>query len=138
MEGIRAIKAALPDVRTILGISNVSFGLPAGAREVVNSVFLYYCTKAGLDLAIVNTEKLERFASIPEQERELAENLLFQHPPTHGVDGRNVELLEGAPADWREQSKEQRASTRFILRRLRSISARQRKNKKPRRGLAAR
>jgi len=64
-----------------LGISNVSFGLPAGAREVVNSVFLYYCTKAGLDLAIVNTEKLERFASIPEHERRLAENLLFSHPP---------------------------------------------------------
>src|SRR6266699_3802430 len=47
IEGIRLIKQALPDVRTILGISNVSFGLPAGAREVVNSVFLYYCTKAG-------------------------------------------------------------------------------------------
>ncbi len=47
----------------MLGISNISFGLPAAAREVVNSVFLYYCTKAGLDLAIVNAEKLERFAS---------------------------------------------------------------------------
>ena len=81
MEGIRLIKQAIPDVRTILGISNVSFGLPAGAREVVNSVFLSYCTKAGLDLAIVNTEKIERFASIPAHERELAENLLFSHPP---------------------------------------------------------
>ncbi len=81
VEGIRLIKRALPDVRTILGISNVSFGLPAGAREVVNSVFLYYCTKAGLDLAIVNTEKLERFASIPEHERRLAENLLFLASP---------------------------------------------------------
>ena len=111
MEGIRAIKKAIPDVRTILGISNVSFGLPAGAREVVNSVFLYYCTKAGLDLAIVNTEKLERFASIPEAERELAENLLFQHPPKH-VDAGNskAELMKGAPADWREQNKEQRAA----------------------------
>src|SRR5215813_2826762 len=110
MEGIRVIKKALPDVRTILGISNVSFGLPAGAREVVNSVFLYYCTKAGLDLAIVNTEKLERFASIAEQERELAENLLFQHPPKH-VPGEhpNGELLKNVPADWREQTKEQRA-----------------------------
>ena len=111
MEGIRAIKAAIPDARTILGISNVSFGLPPGAREVVNSVFLYYCTKAGLDLAIVNTEKLERFASIPEPERELAENLLFQHPPKHLADGQaNAALLQGAPADWREQSKEQRAA----------------------------
>lgn len=111
IEGIRLIKQALPDVRTILGISNVSFGLPAGAREVVNSVFLYYCTKAGLDLAIVNTEKLERFASIPERERELAENLLFQHaprdvPPEHP----QAALLQGVPPDWREQSKEQRAA----------------------------
>src|SRR5215813_14037165 len=111
MEGIRAIKKAIPDVRTILGISNVSFGLPAGAREVVNSVFLYYCTKAGLDLAIVNTEKLERFASIPEQERELAENLLFQHPPKQvPAQQARAELLKNAPADWREQSKEQRAA----------------------------
>jgi 5-methyltetrahydrofolate--homocysteine methyltransferase len=111
MEGIRAIKKAIPSVRTILGISNVSFGLPAGAREVVNSVFLYYCTKAGLDLAIVNTEKLERFASIPEQERELAENLLFQHPPKQvPAEHAKAELHKGAPADWREQSKEQRAA----------------------------
>ena len=111
MEGIRLIKKELPDVRTILGISNVSFGLPAGAREVVNSVFLYYCTKAGLDLAIVNTEKLERFASIPPKERELAENLLFSHPPKDvPADRPNAELLRNVPADWREQSKEQRAA----------------------------
>ena len=67
IEGIRLVKEKLPYVKTVLGISNVSFGLPAAAREVVNSVFLYYCTKAGLDLAIVNAEKLERFASIPER-----------------------------------------------------------------------
>src|SRR5271166_3755302 len=111
MEGIRLIKQALPDTRTILGISNVSFGLPAGAREVVNSVFLYYCTKAGLDLAIVNTEKLERFASIPPHERELAENLLFSHPPKDvPADHSKAELLRNVPADWREQSKEQKAA----------------------------
>jgi 5-methyltetrahydrofolate--homocysteine methyltransferase len=111
VEGIRLIKEALPDTRTILGISNVSFGLPAGAREVVNSVFLYYCTKAGLDLAIVNTEKLERFASIPEHERRLAEDLLFQHPPKEvPAENPRRELLLGAPKDWREQSKEQKAA----------------------------
>jgi 5-methyltetrahydrofolate--homocysteine methyltransferase len=111
MEGIRLIKHALPDVRTILGISNVSFGLPAGAREVVNSVFLYYCTKAGLDLAIVNAEKLERFASIPAQERELAENLLFSHPPKNvPADHANAKVLREVPADWRQQSKEQKAA----------------------------
>src|SRR4029078_8590163 len=58
-------------------ISNVSFGLPEAGREVLNSVFLYHCTKAGLDLAIVNSEKLERYASIPEEERRLAEDLLW-------------------------------------------------------------
>ena len=111
VEGIRLIKQALPDVRTILGISNVSFGLPAGAREVVNSVFLYYCTKAGLDLAIVNAEKLERFASISQHERQLAENLLFSHPPKDvPADHSKAELLKNAPADWREQQKEQRAA----------------------------
>ncbi|HEX8882362.1 MAG TPA: methionine synthase [Candidatus Acidoferrum sp.] len=111
MEGIRLIKQALPDVRTILGISNVSFGLPPGAREVVNSVFLYHCTKAGLDLAIVNTEKIERFASIPAQERELAENLLFSHPPKSvPADHPNARLLLDGPADWRQQSKEQRVA----------------------------
>ncbi|GAC1703221.1 MAG: methionine synthase [Candidatus Acidiferrum sp.] len=111
VEGIRLIKQALPQVRTILGISNVSFGLPAGAREVVNSVFLYYCTKAGLDLAIVNTEKLERFASIPDQERRLAENLLFSHPPVNvPADHSQATLLTNLPADWRQQTKEQRSA----------------------------
>ena len=89
----------------------MSFGLPAGAREVVNSVFLYYCTKAGLDLAIVNTEKIERFASIPQHERELAENLLFSHPPKDVPAGHpQGALLEAVPADWRKQSKEQKAA----------------------------
>src|SRR3974377_1838359 len=99
MEGVRLIKQPLPNTRTILGISNVSFGLPPGAREVVNSVFLYYCTKAGLDLAIVNAEKVERFASIPEDERRLAENLLFQHPPKNvAADHPQSQLLRDVPA----------------------------------------
>ncbi|KJE25847.1 methionine synthase [Geobacillus kaustophilus] len=77
IEGIRLIKEQLPECLTMLGISNVSFGLPPAGREVLNSVFLYYCTQAGLDYAIVNTEKLERFASIPEEEVRMAEALLF-------------------------------------------------------------
>ncbi|WP_028561164.1 methionine synthase [Paenibacillus pinihumi] len=77
IEGIRIIKEALPSCQTILGISNISFGLPESGREVLNSVFLYECTKAGLDYAIVNTEKLERYASIPQEERRLSEELLY-------------------------------------------------------------
>ena len=77
IEGVRAIKERFPECKTILGISNVSFGLPAAGREVLNSVFLYHATKAGLDYAIVNSEKLERYASIPEEERRLAEDLIY-------------------------------------------------------------
>ncbi len=78
LEGIRLIKQAMPECHTVLGLSNVSFGLPPVGREVLNAVFLYHCTRAGLDFAIVNTERLERYASIPEHERELAEALLFR------------------------------------------------------------
>lgn len=77
IEGIRLIKQALPQCKTVLGVSNVSFGLPAAGREVLNAVFLYHCVQAGLDLAIVNSEKLERYASIPEEERRLAEDLIW-------------------------------------------------------------
>ncbi len=77
IEGVRLVKAAFPKVKTILGISNVSFGLPTAGREVLNAVFLYHTVKAGLDYAIVNAEKLERYPSIPEEERRLAEDLLF-------------------------------------------------------------
>jgi 5-methyltetrahydrofolate--homocysteine methyltransferase len=77
IEGVRAIKARFPRCKTILGISNVSFGLPSAGREVLNAVFLYECTKAGLDYAIVNSERLERYASIPEEERRLAEDLIY-------------------------------------------------------------
>ena len=98
IEGLRLIKEKIPFVKTVLGVSNISFGLPPAAREVVNSVFLYYCTKAGLDLAIVNAEKLERFASLPPEQRQLAEDLLFNRP-------RN-----GEPEDWRRQTHEQKVA----------------------------
>jgi 5-methyltetrahydrofolate--homocysteine methyltransferase len=80
IEAVRRLKQEFPDSRTILGISNVSFGLPTAGREILNSVFLYHATVAGLDAAIVNSEKLARFAEIPEEERELAAALLFLAP----------------------------------------------------------
>ncbi len=108
IEGLRLIRQHFPLARTVLGISNISFGLPPGAREVVNSVFLYYCTKAGLDLAIVNAERLERFPSIPEAERKLAENLLFNHVPNVPADHPKAAAFRDAPADWRQQTREQK------------------------------
>ena len=76
IEGVRALKAALPKCKTILGISNVSFGLPDAGRECLNTVFLHECFDAGLDMAIVNAEKLERVTHLPKDEVALCERLL--------------------------------------------------------------
>ena len=76
IEGVRLIKERFPKTKTVLGISNVSFGLPPAGREVLNSVFLYENVKAGLDLALVNSQKLERYANIPDEEKELCMEIL--------------------------------------------------------------
>lgn len=77
IEGVRLITKEFPQCSTILGISNVSFGLPLPGREVLNAVFIHHCVKAGLTYAIVNTENLERYASINPDELRLAEDLIF-------------------------------------------------------------
>jgi 5-methyltetrahydrofolate--homocysteine methyltransferase len=77
IEGIRRIKAELPGVKTSLGVSNVSFGVSPGARAVLNSVFLHHCVEAGLDLAMVNPNHITPYAEIPDAERELADDLVF-------------------------------------------------------------
>ena len=65
IEGIRLIKRELPGVLTILGVSNVSFGLDAATRaRVLNSVFLHHCVEAGLDVAIVNPAHITPYAEI--------------------------------------------------------------------------
>ena len=106
IEGIRAIKARFPECKTILGVSNVSFGLPTAGREVLNSVFLYHATKAGLDYAIVNTERLERYPSIPEEERRLAEDLVF---------GRGADPVAAFAAYFRERKKAPPAASTLSL-----------------------
>ena len=77
IEGLRLIKQQIPGVMTALGISNVSFGVGAAARGVLNSVFLSHAVKAGLDMAIVNPAHITPLAEIPQQQRELAEDLIF-------------------------------------------------------------
>ena len=77
LEAIKAIKARWPEVRTILGVSNVSFGLAPACRHVVNALMLYHGVKAGLDLAIFNASKVIPVAKIPEQQRRVVEDLLF-------------------------------------------------------------
>src|SRR5690606_22463762 len=77
IEGIRLIKENIPGVMTALGVSNVSFGIGAAARGVLNSVFLYHAVKAGLDMAIINPAHVTPYAEIPEEQRKLAEDLIF-------------------------------------------------------------
>jgi 5-methyltetrahydrofolate--homocysteine methyltransferase len=77
LEGIRLIKRELPGVLTILGVSNVSFGLAPVARAILNSVFLHHCVQAGLDAAIVNPAHVTPYAEISSEERSLADDLVF-------------------------------------------------------------
>jgi 5-methyltetrahydrofolate--homocysteine methyltransferase len=77
IEGIRRIKAEIPGVKTSLGVSNVSFGVSQPARAVLNSVFLHHCTDVGLDLAMVNPNHITPYPEIPDSERELTDDLVF-------------------------------------------------------------
>ena len=77
IEAIRRIKAELAGVRTILGLSNVSFGLNPAARQVLNSVFLHECAEAGLDAAIVHASKILPLARVDEEARRVCLDLIY-------------------------------------------------------------
>ncbi|MBM3180012.1 MAG: methionine synthase [Chloroflexi bacterium] len=77
IEGIRLIKENLPGVMASLGVSNLSFGLAQHARPVLNSIMLYHCVKAGMDMAIINPSHVTPYADINAEEKEMAEDLLF-------------------------------------------------------------
>jgi 5-methyltetrahydrofolate--homocysteine methyltransferase len=96
IEGIRAIKRELPGVLTTLGVSNVSFGLQKHARAVLNSVFLYHCVEAGLDTAIINPAHVVPYAEIPDDERELADDLIYdRRGPDRDPLARFINFYEG-------------------------------------------
>ena len=77
INAIRRLKVEFPDVQTTLGVSNVSFGLNAAARVVLNSVFLHECVQAGLDSAIVHPSKITPMARIEERQRQVALDLIY-------------------------------------------------------------
>ncbi|MEX2294597.1 MAG: methionine synthase [Acidimicrobiales bacterium] len=77
IEGIRLIKEHLPGVHTTLGLSNISFGLNAAARHVLNSVFLHECAQAGLDSAIVHAARITPLARIPEDQKQVCLDLIY-------------------------------------------------------------
>jgi 5-methyltetrahydrofolate--homocysteine methyltransferase len=97
IEGIRRIKAEIPHVKTSLGVSNVSFGVSPPARAVLNSVFLHHCVEAGLDLAMVNPNHITPYGEIPDEERELTDNLVFN---------RSEDALEKFIAHFEEKGDE--------------------------------
>src|SRR5688572_26988585 len=98
IEGIKEIKSELPEVKTSLGVSNVSFGVSPPARAVLNSVFLHHCVDAGLDLAMVNPNHITPYPEIPENERELADDLVFN---------RRDDALERFIAHFEEKGEEE-------------------------------
>ena len=81
IEGIRLIKQNLPGVFTSLGVSNLSFGLAPQARPALNSIMLYHCVQAGLDMAIINPAHVTPYTDIPAEEKELSEDLIFNKHP---------------------------------------------------------
>jgi 5-methyltetrahydrofolate--homocysteine methyltransferase len=99
IEAIRRIKAELPGVRTILGVSNVSFGLAPAARQVLNSVFLHEAREAGLDAAIVSPARILPMHRIEEEQREVALDLIYDRR-RDGYDPlqRFMALFEGKQA----------------------------------------
>jgi len=99
IEAIRELKRRHPDVQTTLGLSNISFGLNPAARMVLNSVFLHECGEAGLDSAIVHAAKILPMARIPEEQREVALDLVYDRR-REGYDPlqRFLELFEGVSA----------------------------------------
>jgi 5-methyltetrahydrofolate--homocysteine methyltransferase len=99
IEGIRRIKSELPGVYTVLGLSNVSFGLNPAARQVLNSVFLHECVEAGLDAAIVHASKILPLAKIDDRAREICLDLVYDRR-SEGYDPLTelLALFEGVSA----------------------------------------
>ncbi|WP_346775917.1 methionine synthase [Micromonospora sp. HNM0581] len=99
IEAIREIARRWPGVNFTLGISNVSFGLNPAARQVLNSVFLHECVQAGLTSAIVHASKILPMAKIPDEQREIALDLIYDRR-REGYDPvqRFIEVFEGVDA----------------------------------------
>jgi 5-methyltetrahydrofolate--homocysteine methyltransferase len=105
IEAIRELKRLYPGVQTTLGVSNVSFGLKPAVRVVLNSVFLHECVKAGLDSAIVHAARIVPIARIPQEQRQVALDLVYDRRAWAGEPGeseltydplsRLLEMFEG-------------------------------------------
>lgn len=119
IEAIRRLHEAHPEVHFTLGISNVSFGLNPAARQVLNSVFLHECTEAGLDTAIVHASKILPMARIPEEQRQVALDLVYDRR-REGYDPlqKLMELFEGVSAASARESRAQELAALPLFERL--------------------
>ncbi|MEQ1832232.1 MAG: methionine synthase [Candidatus Eisenbacteria bacterium] len=116
IEGIRLIKRELPGVLTSLGVSNVSFGLGKEARAVLNSVFLYHCVQAGLDMAIVNPADIIPYAELSAEDRRLAEDLVFARQEQ--ALAAYIQHFEGRKPDARAKEDEAAESSMSVEQRI--------------------
>jgi 5-methyltetrahydrofolate--homocysteine methyltransferase len=108
IEAIRELKRRYPEVQTTLGVSNVSFGLNPAARQVLNSVFLHECVQAGLDTAIVHASKILPMVRIPDEQRAVALDLIYdRRRPGYDPLQQLMGLFEGVTTS---SSKESRAA----------------------------
>jgi 5-methyltetrahydrofolate--homocysteine methyltransferase len=129
IEGIRLIKQNLPGVMASLGVSNLSFGLAPHARPVLNSVMLYHCIQAGMDMAIVNPAHITAYPDIPQEEKELSEDLIFNRRPD--ALQRYIEYYEtvtptdqaGAVDPTKDMTPEQRLHWKILHRHKEGVEA---------------
>ncbi|RZQ63690.1 methionine synthase [Amycolatopsis suaedae] len=119
IEAIRKLKQRHPDVQTTLGLSNISFGLNAAARQVLNSVFLHECVQAGLDTAIVHASKILPMSKIPDEQRKVALDLVYDRR-AEGYDPLQefMALFEGVTASSSKESRAQELAKLPLFERL--------------------
>ena len=119
IEAIREIKARHPRVQTVLGVSNVSFGLAPAARVVLNSVFLHECVKAGLDAAIVNPARILPLSRIPEDQAQVALDLVYDQR-REGYDPLSIflEMFSGEAGALSPESAEEELAGLPVFARL--------------------
>ncbi|MEZ5151252.1 methionine synthase [Rhodococcus zopfii] len=119
IEAIRELHRRYPQVHFTLGISNVSFGLNPAARQVLNSVFLHECVEAGMDTAIVHASKILPMARIPDEQRQVALDLVYDRR-REGYDPlqKLMELFEGVSAASARESRAQELAALPLFERL--------------------
>ncbi|WP_277675910.1 methionine synthase [Saccharopolyspora rectivirgula] len=119
IEAIRELKRRHPEVKTTLGLSNVSFGLNPAARQVLNSVFLNECREAGLDSAILNASKILPMSKIPEEQRQVALDLVYDRR-SEGYDPlqKLMAMFEGQTAKSSSAARAEELAKLPLLERL--------------------